>query len=219
VVANGPKNEGGGKCTHTLLSFSHFLKSKQGYDTGLDANKIDGESVIAILTAINQEAVVAGGPKKMHAMVDANTFGEEAGRAGGAEGGVFLKARVTAEGVTPGALRAAVGERTTRRIEKMWGELEGYIGLFTSQQGEFVVGGVQLGNVWVGIQPLLGIEGDPMRLLFERDLTPHPQYVAFYEWMKNEFGAQAVIHFGMHGTVEWLPGSPLGNTATTWPDM
>ena len=101
----------------------------------------------------------------------------------------------------------------------MWGELEGYIGLFTSQAGELVVGGVQLGNVWIGIQPLLGIEGDPMRLLFERDLTPHPQYVAFYEWMKREFKAQAVVHFGMHGTVEWLPGSPLGNTATTWPDM
>lgn len=49
------------------------------------------------------------------------------------------------------------------------------MGLFTSQDGELIVGGVQLGNVWVGVQPLLGIEGDPMRLMFERDLTPHPQ--------------------------------------------
>ena len=39
-----------------------------------------------------------------------------------------------------------------------------------------MVGGVQLGNVWIGVQPALGLEGDPMRLLFERDLTPHPQY-------------------------------------------
>lgn len=38
------------------------------------------------------------------------------------------------------------------------------------------MGGVQLGNVWIGVQPALGLEGDPMRLLFERDLTPHPQY-------------------------------------------
>ena len=36
--------------------------------------------------------------------------------------------------------------------------------------------GLQLGNVWIGVQPALGVEGDPMRLLFERDLTPHPQY-------------------------------------------
>ena len=42
--------------------------------------------------------------------------------------------------------------------------------------GNYVVGGVQLGNVWIGVQPALGLEGDPMRLLFERDLTPHPQY-------------------------------------------
>jgi magnesium chelatase subunit H len=51
-----------------------------------------------------------------------------------------------------------------------------------------------------------------MRLLFERDLTPHPQYCAFYEFMKlapehGGFGAQAVMHLGMHGTVEWLPGA------------
>jgi len=38
------------------------------------------------------------------------------------------------------------------------------------------VSGLQLGNVWIGVQPALGVEGDPMRLLFERDLTPHPQY-------------------------------------------
>ena len=50
-----------------------------------------------------------------------------------------------------------------------------------------------------------------MRLLFERDLTPHPQYAAFYLWLQNEFKADAVLHYGMHGTVEWLPGAPLGN--------
>ena len=70
--------------------------------------------------------------------------------------------------------------------------------------------GVQLGNVWIGVQPALGVEGDPMRLLFERDLTPHPQYAAFYQWLQHGFQADAVLHFGMHGTVEWLPGAPLG---------
>ena len=70
--------------------------------------------------------------------------------------------------------------------------------------------GVRLGNVWVGVQPALGVEGDPMRLLFERDLTPHPQYAAFYQWLQRDWGAHAVLHFGMHGTVEWLPGAPLG---------
>ena len=42
--------------------------------------------------------------------------------------------------------------------------------------GNYLVSGLQLGNLWIGVQPALGVEGDPMRLLFERDLTPHPQY-------------------------------------------
>lgn len=131
----------------------------------------------------------------------------------------FERAKITAKGVSADEFRRAVGDRTADRVEKMWGDLHSYVGLFTSQKGELIVGGLQLGNVWIGVQPLLGIEGDPMRLLFERDLTPHPQYVAFYDWMRKSFGAQAVIHFGMHGTMEWLPGSPLGNTADTWPDI
>ncbi len=43
-----------------------------------------------------------------------------------------------------------------------------------------------------------------------RDLTPHPQYAAFYKWLQQDYKADAVVHFGMHGTVEWLPGAPLG---------
>ena len=63
-----------------------------------------------------------------------------------------------------------------------------------------------------------------MRLLFERDLTPHPQYAAFYQWLQRPaaeggYDAHAVLHLGMHGTVEWLPGAPLGNTGLSWPDV
>ena len=58
-----------------------------------------------------------------------------------------------------------------------------------------------------------------MRLLFERDLTPHPQYAAYYKWLQKSYAADAVLHFGMHGTVEWLPGSPLGNTCLSWSDQ
>ncbi len=44
------------------------------------------------------------------------------------------------------------------------------------------------------------------------------QYAAFYKWLQEDFKASAVLHFGMHGTVEWLPGSPLGNTGFSWSD-
>ena len=110
-----------------------------------------------------------------------------------------------------------LGYLLTSRIEKQWKYLTGS-GIKTYGD-EFNIGGVQLGNVWIGVQPPLGIQGDPMRLMFERDLTPHPQYAAYYKWLQNDFQADAVVHFGMHGTVEWLPGSPLGNTGYSWSDI
>ncbi|HEY9826610.1 MAG TPA: magnesium chelatase subunit H [Stenomitos sp.] len=110
-----------------------------------------------------------------------------------------------------------LGYLSTHRIETQWQSLTG-TGIKTLGD-QFMLGGVQLGNIWIGVQPPLGILGDPMRLMFERDMTPHPQYAAFYQWLQKDFGADAVIHFGMHGTVEWLPGSPLGNTGYSWPDL
>ncbi|MBE9167686.1 magnesium chelatase subunit H [Pleurocapsales cyanobacterium LEGE 06147] len=110
-----------------------------------------------------------------------------------------------------------LGYLLTTRIEKQWKSLTG-TGI-KSYGDDFHIGGIQLGNVWIGVQPPLGISGDPMRLMFEKDMTPHPQYAAFYKWLQNEFQADAVVHFGMHGTVEWLPGSPLGNTGYSWSDI
>jgi len=126
--------------------------------------------------------------------------------------------------VTAQSLEQWLGYLLTHRIEKQWKSLteSGIRTLVESDRPEasrYVLGGVQLGNVWIGVQPPLGLAGDPMRLMFERDLTPHPQYAAFYKWLQNEFQADAVVHFGMHGTVEWLPGSPLGNTGYSWSDI
>ncbi|MCT7971884.1 magnesium chelatase subunit H [Laspinema olomoucense] len=110
-----------------------------------------------------------------------------------------------------------LGYLLTRRIEKQWKSLTD-TGIKTYGD-DYAIGGIRLGNIWIGVQPPLGISGDPMRLMFERDMTPHPQYAAFYKWLQHDFKAQALVHFGMHGTVEWLPGSPLGNTGYSWPDV
>ena len=110
-----------------------------------------------------------------------------------------------------------------RRMESNWGSLNQQAsqaaGLPTAADGTPVAAGVELGNLRFGVQPALGIEGDPMRLLFDRDLTPHPSYAAFYLHLKKTFKANALVHLGMHGTVEWLPGAPLGSTALSWPDV
>ncbi|MBF2080215.1 MAG: magnesium chelatase subunit H [Synechococcales cyanobacterium T60_A2020_003] len=126
--------------------------------------------------------------------------------------------------VTTRQLEHWLGYVLTRRIERQWKSLSDS-GIRTvaiaerPEESRYLLGGVQLGNVWIGVQPPLGLQGDPMRLMFERDLTPHPQYAAFYQWLQKDFGANAVVHFGMHGTVEWLPGSPLGNTGYSWSDV
>jgi magnesium chelatase subunit H len=123
----------------------------------------------------------------------------------------------TGASVTVETLRQWLGPLHSSRIEKQWGPL-GDTGIRTLA-GRFLLGGVELGNVWIGVQPPLGVAGDPMRLMYERDLTPHPQYAAFYGWLQHGLQADVVLHFGMHGTVEWLPGSPLGNTGYSWPDL
>ena len=110
-----------------------------------------------------------------------------------------------------------LGYLLTTRVEKQWKSLTG-TGIKTYGD-ELQIGGITLGNIWIGVQPPLGLSGDPMRLMFERDLTPHPQYSAFYKWLQHEYQPDAIVHFGMHGTVEWLPGSPLGNTGYSWSDI
>jgi magnesium chelatase subunit H len=68
----------------------------------------------------------------------------------------------------------------------------------------------QFGNVFVGVQPTFGYEGDPMRLLFERGFAPTHAFTTFYLWLKNTFQADVLLHFGMHGALEFMPGKQAG---------
>jgi magnesium chelatase subunit H len=69
----------------------------------------------------------------------------------------------------------------------------------TGRSVDWLVPGV--GQAKIGVQPLLGLEGDPMRLLFERDLTPHPQYAAAYKWLQ-EVRAVACARWLLRGNRE-----------------
>jgi magnesium chelatase subunit H len=78
--------------------------------------------------------------------------------------------------------------------------------------------GAQFGNVFVGLQPSFGYEGDPMRLLFEGRFTPTHAFSAFYRYLREDFGADAVLHFGTHGALEFMPGKQVGLTGDCWPE-
>ncbi|MBK1694574.1 magnesium chelatase subunit H [Chromatium weissei] len=100
-------------------------------------------------------------------------------------------------------------------IEKQWGSAPGKQ---QSDGASIFVLGAQFGNVFVGIQPAFGYEGDPMRLLFEKGFTPTHAFSAFYRYIRDDFGAHAVLHFGTHGALEFMPGKQAGLASTCWPD-
>ena len=100
-------------------------------------------------------------------------------------------------------------------IEEQWGPAPGK--LQTDGSDIFVLG-ARFGNVLVGIQPAFGYEGDPMRLLFERGFAPTHAFAAFYRYLQDDFAADAVVHFGMHGALEFMPGKQSGLSGECWPD-
>ena len=75
----------------------------------------------------------------------------------------------------------------------------GHAGHLNSNGRDLLVYGKQFGNVFLGVQPTFGYEGDPMRLLFSRSASPHHGFAAYYTFLEKIFAADAVLHFGTHG--------------------
>ncbi|MBR8828914.1 MAG: cobaltochelatase subunit CobN [Gomphosphaeria aponina SAG 52.96 = DSM 107014] len=79
--------------------------------------------------------------------------------------------------------------------------------------------GIKLGNIFLGIQPARGYDLDPSLNYHAPDLEPTHNYLAFYYWLRSVFGAQAIIHLGKHGNLEWLPGKSLALSACCYPEV
>ncbi len=97
--------------------------------------------------------------------------------------------------------------------------------LFGPPPGDVMVDGnallipaLQLGNVLLAVQPSRGVHEDPTKVHHDKALPPHHQYIAFYRYLEEEFRADAVIHVGTHGTLEFLPGKEAGLSADCVPD-
>jgi len=106
-------------------------------------------------------------------------------------------------------------ERWLKEIEAQWGPAPG---TQLSNGSSIFVLGKKFGNVLVSVQPSFGYEGDPMRLLFEKGLAPTHAFSAFYRYLREDFKAHAVLHFGTHGALEFMPGKQSGMSGTCWPD-
>jgi cobaltochelatase CobN len=110
---------------------------------------------------------------------------------------------------------AALPADLREAILRHWGQPPG--GLYVDG-GDIVLATLTFGNVVLMIQPPRGFGENPIAIYHDPDLPPSHHYLAAYRWLAHSYGADALIHLGKHGTLEWLPGKGLGLSPACAPD-
>ena len=112
-----------------------------------------------------------------------------------------------------------------QQIEERWGKPEEDPFFFSkisspkaAAKGSFALSVLKFGNVVVGIQPARGYNINPTETYHSPDLVPPHNYLAFYIWLRERFGAHAIVHMGKHGNLEWLPGKALALSDACLPE-
>ncbi len=174
-----------------------------GNGVGLDTPA----SCVAILKALAQEGydtgpVPADGQTLMRLLTSGITNDEDASYGKPSTQWINSSAVVNAIAAWP--------EKTSQAIEQHWPE----------PMPEIIpVAGLQMRNVFVGIQPPRGFSLQTQAIYHSPDLPPPPQYIAFYQWIREEFKADAVVHLGKHGNLEWLPGRSIALGPDDYPRL
>jgi len=102
------------------------------------------------------------------------------------------------------------------KMKKAWGEPPGQI---FNCKGRLLIPGIINGNVFIGLQPPRGFLDDPAAIYHSPDHPIPHHYYAYYRWIRDVFGANAVMHIGKHGSLEWLPGKSAGLSESCFPDI
>ena len=112
----------------------------------------------------------------------------------------------------PAAVRDVVTEK--------WGapEADPFYIAGAADCGSFAIPAFRCGNIAIGLQPARGYNIDPEKTYHDPDLVPPHGYLAFYAWLRGPYRADAVIHMGKHGNLEWLPGKSLALSETCFPE-
>ena len=159
---------------------------------------------------------VVGAPSDSDALMKAilagptNWLTDRAGRQGGVD--LSLADYQIDYGQLPWDLR--------RRVEERWGppEADPFFEPGSVDCGRFKLSVLTFGNVVVGVQPARGYNIDPSETYHSPDLVPPHNYLAFYFWLRHRFRADAIVHMGKHGNLEWLPGKALALSAECLPE-
>lgn len=115
------------------------------------------------------------------------------------------------------AFFATLPEEARLKMTEQWGEAPGDIML--SDEGNILVPGTMNGNIFMTVQPARQYGMDPARAYHDPTIAPTHQYLAFYYWLREVFKADAVIHLGTHGNLEWLPGKATGLDRSSYSDI
>ena len=194
-----------------VLSAYPTKRSRIGNAVGLDTPA----SAVGLLSALQEagyrvDRVPESGDALMHELADGLHYDRTS----------FTPAQLH---MAPGRLNGdaycawfeSLPESLRARVEASWGPPPGEIGL---DQGDLVFAGVDLGNVAVFVQPPRGHGEDPIAVYHSSELPPAHHYLGFYHWLDKIWGADACVHLGKHGTLEWLPGKSVGLSAACAPD-
>lgn len=196
-----------------ILSNFPAKSSRVGNAVGLDTP----ESALVILRALHEAGYDTGSalPESGEALIHA----------------LLCRLPPDPEEVTEGQLQAAVGHvrreavkayaagltpALSRRMASAWGTPPG--STFVLADGRLAMPGLLFGKVYVGVQPTRGYGENPVAIYHDPDLPPTHHYLAFYRWLRDQFQADAIIHLGKHGNLEWLPGKSLALSRECFPD-
>lgn len=112
---------------------------------------------------------------------------------------------------------AAFPEETRRQMEKDWGKAPGRV--MTTESGDILVPGLMDGHIFLTVQAPRGYGFDAAKIYHDPFIAPTHQYLAYYQWIRDVWGADAVVHVGTHGNLEWLPGKSAGMDRGSYPDL
>ena len=110
---------------------------------------------------------------------------------------------------------ATLPDDAQQSVVDIWGDAPGSARVHNNR---LVFSGLDLGDVLVTIQPPRGYGDDPIAVYHSPTLPPAHHYLAFYRWLDEGWGADAIVHLGKHGTLEWLPGKSVGLSSSCFPD-
>jgi cobalamin biosynthesis Mg chelatase CobN len=175
------------------------------------------QSLIRLLDAMRKEGfTVSGYPRTRHEFVRLITKKNALNQSDWA---TLTKIKQNAFKVpvsTYGEWFAQMPEESQEKMLSAWEEPPGTL---MADEENLYVPGLTFGNVFIGFQPARGVHADPTKSYHDSALPPHHQYVAFYRWLEETFEADAILHFGTHGTLEFLPGKQVSLSGKCFPDI